>query len=139
MKFLSALVAGIFFGGGLLLSGMTDPANVLGFLDFFGKWRPQLAFVMGGAALVAAPAYAYVRRRHRSLLEDSVTLPDRTRIDTPLLLGAGIFGIGWGLVGICPGPALVLLVSLRPAAGLFVLALCVGMMLAPLVSRKLPK
>jgi len=130
MRFFTALFAGMLFGGGLLLSGMTDPANVLGFLDVFGEWRPQLALVMVGAALVSAPAFFLVRKRHRSLLGEAVTLPDRTRIDAPLLLGAGIFGVGWGLAGICPGPAIVLLTSGRVVAWLFLVAVCAGMLLA---------
>jgi uncharacterized membrane protein YedE/YeeE len=130
MRFLSALLAGILFGGGLLLSGMTDPANVLGFLDVFGEWRPQLALVMAGAALAAAPAFFYVRRRHRTLLGEPVTLPDRTRIDAPLLLGAGIFGVGWGLAGICPGPGIVLMASGQSMAWLFIVAVCAGQWVA---------
>jgi uncharacterized membrane protein YedE/YeeE len=130
VRFLTALLAGILFGGGLLLSGMTDPANVLGFLDVLGAWRPQLALVMAGAALASAPAFFLVRKRQRSLVGDAVTLPDRTRIDAPLLLGAGIFGIGWGLAGICPGPGIVLLTSGRFVAWVFLVAVCAGLLLA---------
>jgi uncharacterized protein len=136
MKFLTALFAGILFGAGLVISGMTDPANVLGFLDLFGEWRPQLAVVMAGAALAAAPAYLYVRRRHRSLLGEAVTLPDRTKIDAPLLTGAAIFGIGWGLAGICPGPGIALLASGRPMAWIFFAAVCPGLVLGPLLLRR---
>jgi uncharacterized membrane protein YedE/YeeE len=130
MKFLTALVAGTIFGAGLLFSGMTDPANVLGFLDVAGEWRPQLAFVMGGASVAAAPAFYYVRRRQRTLLGEPATLPDRTRIDAPLLIGAGLFGIGWGLSGICPGPGIVLLVSAAPVAWIFLAAVAIGMLVA---------
>jgi uncharacterized membrane protein YedE/YeeE len=130
MRFLAALFAGMLFGAGLLVSGMTDPANVLGFLDAFGEWRPQLALVMAGAALAAAPAFLFIRRRHRSLLGETVTLPDRTKIDAPLLLGAGIFGIGWGLAGICPGPGIVLLVSGQITAWAFMAAVCVGLLIS---------
>lgn len=129
MKWLTALIAGALFGSGLLISGMTDPANVLGFLDVFGNWRPELALVMAGAALAAAPAYYFVRRKQRNLLGESVTLPDRTRIDARLLIGAGIFGVGWGLSGICPGPGLVLLTSGRSVAWIFIAAVCVGLLL----------
>jgi uncharacterized membrane protein YedE/YeeE len=135
MRFLTALLAGVMFGGGLLLSGMTDPANVLGFLDVSGDWRPQLALVMAGAAIAAAPAFYYVRKRQRTVLGEPASLPDRTRIDAPLLLGAGIFGIGWGLAGICPGPGLVLLTSGRPAAWLFILAVSAGLLLAGRATR----
>ena len=135
MRFLTALIAGMLFGGGLLLSGMTDPANVLGFLDVFGAWRPQLALVMAGAALTAAPAFLYVRRRRRSLLGEAVTLPDRTRIDGSLLLGAGIFGVGWGLVGICPGPGIVLIASGERAAWIFIAVTGLGMLLMDALLR----
>jgi len=139
VKFLAALLAGVLFGGGLLLSGMTDPANVLGFLDVLGEWRPQLALVMAGAALVAAPAFYWVRRRRRNLLGENVTLPDRTKIDLPLLVGAAMFGVGWGLAGICPGPGIVLLASARPVAWLFMLAVCAGLLLAsPAIRRRMP-
>ena len=130
MKFLTALLAGVLFGAGLLISGMTNPANVLGFLDIFGNWRPELAFVMGGAALTAAPAFFYVRRKQRNLLGESMSLPDRTRINTRLLLGAGTFGVGWGLSGICPGPGLVLLTSGQSIAWIFIAAVCAGLVLA---------
>lgn len=129
MRFLTALVAGVLFGGGLLLSGMTDPANVLGFLDVSGEWRPQLALVMAGAALVAAPAFRIVRRRHRSLLGEPVTLPDRTRIDAHLLTGAAIFGVGWGIAGICPGPGIVLLASGESVAWIFMAATAIGLLI----------
>ena len=88
MKFLTALIAGLLFGYGLLVSGMTNPANVLGFLDVFGEWRPQLAFVMGAAVLTAAPSFWFVRRSRHNLLGASVDMPDRRRIDKPLLIGA---------------------------------------------------
>lgn len=127
MRFLAALFAGMLFGGGLLWSGMTDPANVLGFLDVLGEWQPQLALVMAGAALTAAPAFFYMRRRQRALLGDTVTLPDRTRIDARLLLGAAVFGVGWGLAGICPGPGIVLLTTGHATAWLFVAAVCAGL------------
>jgi uncharacterized membrane protein YedE/YeeE len=129
MKFFTALLAGALFGSGLLISGMLDPANVLGFLDFFGEWRPQLALVMGGAVVVAAPAFLYVRRSARNALGERVELPDRRRIDAPLLLGATVFGLGWGLVGICPGPGLALLATRDARVYCFVGAMLVGMWL----------
>jgi len=139
VRLLTALLAGVLFGAGLLVSGMTDPQNVLGFLDVFGDWRPQLALVMVGAASTAAPAYLFVRRRHRSLLGEAVTLPDRTCIDAQLLSGSAIFGVGWGLAGVCPGPGIVLLASREPLAWLFVAAVCAGTLLAsPVVTRRLP-
>jgi len=130
MKLLTSLLAGTLFGAGLLLSGMTDPANVLGFLDVAGAWRPQLALVMGGAATAAAPAYYVVRRRQRNVFGEPVVLPDRRRIDAALLSGAAVFGVGWGLAGICPGPGIVLLATAAPMAWIFVAALFIGMVLA---------
>jgi uncharacterized membrane protein YedE/YeeE len=107
MKAFGACLFGLLFGLGLLLSGMTDPARVLGFLDWTGQWDPSLAFVMGGAVLSAAPLFAIARRRGRPVLGTVLDAPASTRIDRRLVIGAGIFGIGWGLAGICPGPALV--------------------------------
>jgi uncharacterized protein len=130
MRFATALLAGMLFGAGLLISGMADPANVLGFLDVFGEWRPQLALVMAGAALAAAPAFLFVRRRQRSLLGDAVTLPDRSKVDGRLLLGAAIFGVGWGLSGICPGPGIVLLASARFTVWVFVAAVSAGLLIS---------
>jgi uncharacterized membrane protein YedE/YeeE len=135
MKFLTALCAGLLFGAGLLLSGMTDPANVLGFLDFFGAWRPQLALVMASAVCVTAPAFLYVRRHRRSARGEPVDLPDRQRIDTPLILGATLFGIGWGLSGICPGPGIVLLSTGRGIAFVFMSAVIAGMLLLSLARK----
>lgn len=130
MRFLTALIAGTLFGAGLLISGMTNPANVLGFLDIFGNWRPELALVMASAALAAAPAFWFVRRRQRDLRGDAVTLPDRTHVDSRLLFGAGIFGLGWGLSGICPGPGLVLLTSGHATAWIFIVAVSAGLIAA---------
>jgi uncharacterized membrane protein YedE/YeeE len=136
VKFFTALVAGLLFGSGLLVSGMTNPANVLGFLDIFGTWRPQLAIVMGAAVLTAAPSFWAVRRRQRSLLGAPVDMPDRHRIDRPLLAGATMFGVGWGLSGICPGPGLVLLASGQGMAYLFMAAVIAGMWLVQLMRNK---
>jgi len=136
MKFFTALVAGLLFGYGLLVSGMTNPANVLGFLDVFGAWRPQLAFVMGAAVLTAAPSFWFVRNRRRNLLGAPVELPDRLRIDKPLLFGAAMFGVGWGLSGICPGPGLVLLAGGQGMAYLFMAAVIAGMWLVQIVRNK---
>ena len=136
MKFLTALVAGLLFGAGLLISGMTNPANVLGFLDIFGHWRPQLAFVMGAAVITAAPSFWFMRRHRRSLLGAPVDMPDRQRIDKPLLAGASIFGVGWGISGICPGPGIVLLASGQGMAYLFMAAVIAGMWLVQFFRNK---
>jgi len=138
MKFLTALFAGVLFGAGLLFSGMTDPANVLGFLDLFGAWRPQLALVMAGAVCVTAPAFLYVRRRGQDARGKPVALPDRRRIDAPLIAGAALFGIGWGLIGICPGPGIVLLSTGSGIAFVFMGAVIAGMAVLPLVRRAPP-
>ena len=124
MEFLTALLAGALFGGGLLLSRMCDPQRVLAFLDVAGHWNPALAFTMGGAILVAAPAFLYVRRRHANLLGAATELPDRFKITGPLVAGSAIFGIGWGVSGICPGPGLLLLTGgLGVRSGLLVQSL----------------
>jgi uncharacterized membrane protein YedE/YeeE len=126
MKILSSALFGLLFGIGLQLSGMTDPARVLGFLDVAGAWNPALALVMGGAVIVALPAFALARRKGVAVLGERIELPDRFRLDRRLVIGAAIFGLGWGLSGICPAPGIVLL-GLDPGkAGLFVAALIVG-------------
>ena len=101
------LLVGLVFGLGLCLSGMTEPSKVLGFLDFAGAWDPSLALVMGGGIAVGLGVFALARRRRFALLGDPMPAPPSTSIDRPLLLGAGLFGLGWGLSGICPGPAIV--------------------------------
>jgi uncharacterized protein len=131
-----ALAVGIVFGSGLLLSGMTNPANVLAFLDVTGDWHPGLIFTMAAAIAVALPAYAIARRRGRSLRGDPIADPgDRRRIDWPLLAGGAVFGIGWGLSGVCPGPALVLLASRSLNAFLFVGGVIAGIFGAAAIRR----
>ena len=103
---LSTFVAGLLFGGGLTISQMVNPAKVIGFLDITGNWDPSLAFVMGGALLVTFIGYRFVLKRQAPLFEDRFRLPTRNDIDVSLIIGAALFGIGWGLAGLCPGPAL---------------------------------
>ncbi|MDX5366482.1 MAG: YeeE/YedE family protein [Alphaproteobacteria bacterium] len=103
---LAAFAAGAIFGLGLVISGMANPAKVLGFLDIAGNWDPTLAFVMGGAILVAFPAFQWGTRRAKPMFAEKWSLPDRSDIDARLLAGAALFGIGWGIAGFCPGPAL---------------------------------
>ena len=107
MNVFTAFAAGVVFGIGLILSGMTDPAKVIGFLDIAGNWDPSLAFVMAGAIAVGVFAFAFARKRSASLFGDAMRLPTRRDVDLRLVLGSVIFGIGWGLAGFCPGPALV--------------------------------
>ncbi|MEJ0061588.1 MAG: DUF6691 family protein [Terricaulis sp.] len=135
VKIVIAAILGVVFGIGLLVSGMTDPANVLGFLDVAGAWNPALAFVMGGAVLVAAPAFAFAKRRGRALLGDALETPGRTKIDASLVIGAAIFGVGWGLAGICPGPGLVLLGRAPQAIWIFLGATAVGLLAAAGLER----
>ena len=127
MQALIALVAGLVFGVGLLLSGMANPAKVAGFLDLAGHWDPSLALVMGGAIAVALPAFTLAKRRSRAWAGCALTLPTANRIDAPLVLGSLAFGAGWGLAGYCPGPALVSLGMGSAPAGVFVLAMLAGM------------
>lgn len=107
---LAALFAGALFGLGLAVSGMMDPAKVIGFLDFAGDWDPTLALVMGGALLVCVPAFRLIMKRSRPVLADGFDLPTKSALDARLLGGAALFGVGWGLSGFCPGPAVVALV-----------------------------
>ena len=127
MRIVLAFVAGLVFGLGLLLSGMADPAKVLGFLDLAGAWDPSLMFVMGGAVGVGAVAFAVARRRSRSLLGEAMQLPTKTSLDRRLVFGALLFGAGWGLAGFCPGPAVVALGVGEPKAVVFVVAMLAGM------------
>jgi uncharacterized membrane protein YedE/YeeE len=131
---LVALASGLLFGVGLLLSGMTDPKNVLGFLDVLGDWNPRLAFVMAGAIGVHAPIVAWVRRRGTPLLAASLLIPTRRDIDAALVVGAALFGVGWGISGYCPGPSLVALPSARAGVVVFVAALVVGSWLQRVLS-----
>lgn len=136
MNKLIALLAAIVFGFGLGVSGMTNPAKVLAFLDFFGHWDPTLAFVMGGAVLVAFPAFQLARRSERPLLASKFQLPTATAIDCPLVTGAALFGIGWGIAGFCPGPAIAALGSLQWPIFAFLAAMITGQWLADQVGRR---
>jgi uncharacterized membrane protein YedE/YeeE len=126
---LAAVVAGLLFGLGLTVSQMANPAKVLGFLDLAGDWDPSLAFVLAGAVGTAAFGFRLVQRAGRPLLAPAFRLPSASRIDRPLLLGAAIFGIGWGLVGFCPGPALAALGLDGLPVPIFILAMLAGMLL----------
>ena len=124
---LASFGCGLVFGIGLLISGMTEPQKVLGFLDVFGAWDATLAFVMAGAVAVASAGFALARRSRAPLLASSFSWPSRSDIDAPLVIGSALFGIGWGLAGICPGPALVNLAGLSAPIIVFVIAMALGM------------
>ena len=130
MKNIVALLCGLVFGIGLAVSGMTDTAKVLGFLDLFGNWVPDLAFVMGGAVCVTVVAFRFVLKRDQPLLTPDFSMPTSSAVDRRLLSGAAIFGIGWGVYGYCPGPAISALVYLDSKTVIFVVAMLVGMALA---------
>ena len=134
MKAIIGLLCGLVFGVGLAVSGMTDTAVVLGFLDITGQWNPDLAFVMGGAVLVTLVTFRFVLKSH-PLLAGSFSLPSNSHIDGKLVMGAAIFGVGWGIYGYCPGPAISALAYSNVQTVSFVLAMLSGMALAGLVGR----
>ena len=126
--------SGIIFGAGLALGGMTDPARVRGFLDLFGDWDPTLAFVMGGALIVMAVAWLVQRQMGKPLFADGFSLPETSDLTPRLIGGSALFGIGWGIAGLCPGPAVAALVIEPISAAIFVVAMVVGMGLARVAS-----
>jgi len=135
MHSLSAFLLGVLFGIGLIVSGMSDPSKVIGFLDLAGAWDPSLAFVMGGAVLVGLVAYRVARKRTRSFLGGAMHVPTARHIDRRLVLGSLAFGAGWGLAGFCPGPALVALGAGHDKAVVFVIAMLAGMALFVFAER----
>ena len=135
MHIIMALVVGLVFGLGLIVSGMTDPSKVIGFLDLAGRWDPSLGFVMGGAILVGLVAFRFAAGRDRSLLGDVMRLPTASQIDRRLMLGGFAFGIGWGLAGYCPGPALASLASGGSKPLIFGAAMLAGMVIFELLER----
>jgi uncharacterized membrane protein YedE/YeeE len=130
-----ALLAGLVFGAGLILSGMTDPGKVIGFLDVSGRWDPSLAMVMAGAIAVGFFAFRLAGRRGRTFVGGALHLPNRRDIDWRLLGGSALFGIGWGLAGFCPGPALVSFASGVDKAAVFVAAMLGGMLVYTALER----
>lgn len=136
MLVLTALLSGLVFGLGLLVSGLANPVKVLGFLDLAGLWDPSLALVMGGAITVGAFAFALARQRTVSLLGAQMQLPTARHIDRRLVIGSVLFGVGWGMAGLCPGPALVALGAGHAKAAVFVLAMLVGMGVFELLERR---
>lgn len=128
-QFGAALASGIVFGFGLSLSGMLNPARVQGFLDVFGAWDPSLAFVLGGAVAVAFIGVQVMKRMRHPAFDDGFHVPTSRRIDAPLVIGSALFGLGWGIGGFCPGPAIASLSIGIPQTALFVIAMLVGMAL----------
>lgn len=132
-----SLIAGLIFGAGLALSDMVNPARVLNFFDIAGTWDPTLIFVMAGALVTTAIGYRLTFARGRPLAGPNFNLPSLKKIDLPLISGAAVFGIGWGIAGFCPGPAIAALVSFQPKVWVFLLSLAVGMLAAKFWQNKL--
>ena len=137
LKNIIGLLAGLLFGFGLLISGMTDPVKVQGFLDVFGAWDISLALVMGGGLIVALVGVQLAKRQQSSWIGTSIEMPSKTTINSKLLIGAMLFGIGWGLVGICPGPGIVLLGTGEWQAYVFIPAMIIGMLIYQWLEPKL--
>jgi len=135
-KLLPPIASGYLFGMGLTVSGMTDPQRVRGFLDMFGDWDPTLAFVMGGAVLVMAVAWRIQARMTKPVFGEKFSLPDRNDLDPRLLAGAALFGVGWGIAGLCPGPAVASLVLSPVHAIPFVAAMLAGMLLQKITMER---
>lgn len=135
MQSIFGALAGVVFGVGLVLSGMAQPAKVIAFLDVAGNWDPSLAFVMGGAIAVYAPLYQYITRRTTPIYTQQFIVANNQRIDAPLLTGAAIFGVGWGMAGFCPGPGIVSAGSGASTGIVFAIAMVGGMLLFELYQR----
>jgi uncharacterized membrane protein YedE/YeeE len=136
MHVVSAFLVGLLFGAGLIVSGMTDPFKVIGFLDVTGLWDPSLAFVMAGAVLIGAVAYRLAGKRDAAILGGPMRLPARAAVDRRLVAGSLLFGVGWGLAGFCPGPALAALGAGYGKAAAFVAAMLAGMAVYELAERR---
>lgn len=132
----SEYLIGVLFGLGLMVSGMTNPAKITAFLDLAGPWDPSLIFVMGGAVLVGLIAFYLAKKRTESFLGGTMHIPTRRDIDRPLIIGSALFGVGWGLAGFCPGPALVSLGTGELKAVVFVIAMLAGMVLFDVLGQK---
>lgn len=135
MNRISEFAIGLLFGWGLLISGMTDPGKVIGFLDLAGTWDPSLAFVMGGGILVGLIGFTVAKKRTRSILGSAMHLPTSRDIDRRLVLGSLTFGAGWGLAGFCPGPGIVAMGAGESKAALFVVAMIAGMLVFEVLDR----
>ncbi|MGB3796882.1 MAG: DUF6691 family protein [Alteraurantiacibacter sp.] len=136
VRALASLVSGIVFGAGLTIGGMTDPARVRGFLDLFGNWDPTLAFVMGAALVVMAFAWRIVPGMARPLFEDGFHIPGKSDLTPGLIGGAVLFGVGWGIAGLCPGPGFAALAIEPASAAIFVISMLAGMAILRLIEGK---
>jgi len=132
---IASLLSGLLFGFGLIVSGMSNPARVLNFLDFSTNWDATLAFVMGGAIAIAAPGIYWVRKRNKPLFADNFDIPTSKIIDSKLITGSAMFGVGWGISGFCPGPAVVAIATMQSNVLLFVGAMVVGMLAQHFVTK----
>jgi len=135
LQWLTAAIAGLLLGLGLILSGMANPAKVVGFLDVAGPWDPSLGLVMGGGLVVGSVGFALLKKRQVTLLGEPLNLPVSRKIDIRLILGSVLFGIGWGITGICPGPGLVLLGAGIPEGVIYVVSLLAGMALYSVIEK----
>ncbi len=137
MNLVTVLISGVLFGFGLALSGMTDVGKVIGFLDVTGSWDPSLIFVMGGGLLVTTPVFQLlVKQMSRPLLAKEFNIPQRTDVSFDLIIGAATFGVGWGLVGLCPGPAIASLAYMNEDVLLFAVCMVAGLFLGESINRK---
>jgi uncharacterized membrane protein YedE/YeeE len=137
MKRFIAIISGFLFGAGMIVSGMGDPANVMAFLDIFGNWSPDLAFVMGGALLVFAPSYwLVINKKAKPVCTDQFCMTENKKIDAPLISGAALFGLGWGIAGICPGPAISSVANGSFGIIGFVVAMLLGMLIGDAILVK---
>ena len=135
MQKILALFSGLIFGLGLTLSSMTNPAKVIGFLDILGMWDPSLGFVMGGAILITAPLLYFFEKRNNLILVSQIELPNKSNIDSSLIVGALLFGVGWGMVGFCPGPAISSIALLNSFSLLFIGSMIVGFYLSQIIKK----
>lgn len=127
MRHVIVFLSGLLFSLGLIVSGMINPAKVIGFLDLFGQWDPSLAFVMAGAVAVTSVGFRFILKQPHPRFASTFSIPTRTDIDTPLLVGPALFGLGWGLVGLCPGPALAALTAAPKSTWVFFASMIAGM------------
>ena len=130
-----SLFSGLIFGLGLTLSSMTNPEKVIAFLDIFGTWDPSLGFVMGGAILIASPLLYFFKNRNHLIIVSQIELPNKKNIDFTLVIGALLFGIGWGMVGFCPGPAISSIALLNSFSLLFIGSMIVGFYLSQIIKK----